>query len=374
VDNRLLYDLRSDGVLYSLGGSISALVKRKSPTRAQIEMWREDVLLAPETGDLGSSTFRTKLVQLAGERFGEVKSLAEELGLIAAAFDEHSREREEAASEDDEQTNDPALVGTPYRVVDGGLVRLRNTREGEIPQRLTNFVAHVEEEVVKDDGAEAKRIYRVAGETKDRALPQTEVPAAQFGGMNWLSDAWGLAARITAGQGARDYTREAIELLSGDARVRRLYTHTGFRELADGELVYLHADGALGAEGVEVELEAGLERYVLPSGAADSQEELAAVRRSLSFLEIGPTRITAPLLAAAYLAPLSEIVAPDFVLWLWGARAPIRAPPPPSPSPTSATSRRPTCRSPSRALRTPWSVRFSCSRTCWPWWTTGARP
>ena len=43
--NRLLYDLRSDGVLYSLAGSISALVKRKSPTRTQVEMWRSAAFL-----------------------------------------------------------------------------------------------------------------------------------------------------------------------------------------------------------------------------------------------------------------------------------------------------------------------------------------
>ena len=318
MDNRLVYDLRSDGVLYSLGGSINALVKRKSPTRVRIEMWKEDVLLAPETGDLGTSSFRTRLVELAGERFGEVNGLAEELGLIAAAFDEHSREREEAASEDDEQTNDPALVGTPYRVVDGGVVRLKNTREGEIPQRLTNFTARVEEEVVRDDGADVRRIYKITGNSREKTLPRAEVPAAQFGGMNWVSDVWGLSARITAGQGARDYTREAIELLSQEATSRRLYAHTGWRELPTGERAYLHAAGATGADDVEVELEPGLERYALPS-AQCTQEELAeAVRVSLALAEMAPRRITAPLLGALYLAPLSEIVVPDFVLWLWG--------------------------------------------------------
>src|SRR5215210_2925582 len=164
-------------------------------------MWKEDVLLAPETGDLGTSSFRTRLVELAGERFGEVNGLAEELGLIAAAFDEHSREREEAASEDDEQTNDPALVGTPYRVVDGGFVRLKNTREGEIPQRLTNFTARVEEEVVRDDGADVRRIYKITGNTREKTLPRAEVPAAQFQGMNWVSDVWGSLPASRPGRG-----------------------------------------------------------------------------------------------------------------------------------------------------------------------------
>ena len=128
--NRLTYELRSDGVLYSLHGGISALVKRKSPTRVQVELWREDALIPPESGDLGTSGFRDKLVSLARERFGEVNGLADELGLIAAGFESHAKEREDAASQHDGETNVPELVGTPYRVVNGGFVRLKNTREG----------------------------------------------------------------------------------------------------------------------------------------------------------------------------------------------------------------------------------------------------
>ena len=108
-------------------------------------------------------------MDLARERFGEVNGLADELGLIAVAFEAHLKEREEAASEDDEQTNEPALVGTPYRIVDGGIVRLKNTREGEIPQRLTNFTASVEEEIIRDDGAEVRRIYSSRARRPKRA-------------------------------------------------------------------------------------------------------------------------------------------------------------------------------------------------------------
>ncbi|MDQ4042522.1 MAG: hypothetical protein M3118_01720, partial [Actinomycetota bacterium] len=291
MSNKLSYELRSDGILYSLKGGIGALIKRKSPSRVQVELWREDVLIPPESGDLGTSGFRSKLVDLAHKRFGEVNGLADELGLIAVAFDAHLEEREEAAAKDDEETNIPELVGTPYRVVGGGFVRLKNTREGEIPQRLANFTAKVEEEVVKDDGAEVRRIYRVAGETKDKVLPSADVPAAQFGAMNWISDAWGLAARLTAGQGAKDYTREAIELLSGDAHIRRLYAHTGWRELPGGERVYLHASGAAGADGVEVELEPGLERYTLPPAPSNPEELAEAVRWSFALTKLAPWRI-----------------------------------------------------------------------------------
>jgi hypothetical protein len=188
VTNELSYELRSDGILYALDGDIKVLVKRKSPSRVQVELWRGDVLVAPESGDLCTSSFRNKLVDLARERFGEVNGLADELGLIAVAHEAHLKEWEETASDHDEVTNTPELVGTPYRIVNGGIVRLKNTREGEIPQRLTNFTARVAEEVVRDDGAEVRRIYRLEGEAGNKPLPQVEVPAAQFSNMNWVSD------------------------------------------------------------------------------------------------------------------------------------------------------------------------------------------
>jgi hypothetical protein len=249
ADPSLEYELRNDGVLYTLGGDVRVKVQRKSASRVMILMQRGGVIIPPETGDLGTSAFRDRLVGLARERFGEVNGLAEELGLIAVGFEAHLEEREGAAAEDDEQNNVPEFVGTPYRVADGGLVRLKNTREGEIPQRLTNFTARVEEEVVKDDGAETRRIYRLSGRSGERELPSAEVPASRFGSMNWIPEHWGLSARIAAGQGTKDLVREAVELLSRSARTRHTYAHTGWRELPDKRRVFLHAGGASGRKG-----------------------------------------------------------------------------------------------------------------------------
>ena len=168
ADPTLEYELRNDGVLYTLGGDVRVKVQRKSASRVMILMQRGGVIIPPETGDLGTSAFRDRLVGLARERFGEIDGLAGDLGLIAVGFEAHLAEREEAAAEDDEQNNVPELLGTPYRVMNGGLVRLKSTREGEIPQRLTNFTARVEEEIVKDDGAETRRIYRLSGRAGER--------------------------------------------------------------------------------------------------------------------------------------------------------------------------------------------------------------
>ncbi|MDP9475895.1 MAG: DUF927 domain-containing protein [Actinomycetota bacterium] len=312
------YETRPDGVSYNLHDELRLKVTRKSPSRVKVTMQREDVIIPPESGDLATSGFREKLVNLARDRFGEVNGFADELDLIAVGFEAHLNERKEDAAVHDERVNVPELVGTSYRLVNGCIVRLKKTMEGEIPQRLTNFTARVEEEVIRDDGAETRRIYKVSGRAGGKPLVRVEVPAASFGAMNWVSDAWGLAARISAGQGAKDHAREALELLSANAATRRMYAHTGWREVDGGERAYLHATGAIGAEGVEVELEPGLERYALPLDVASGQDLARAVETSLDFLELASIRVTAPLLSAAYLAPLSEIVVPDFALWLWG--------------------------------------------------------
>src|SRR5919202_4239265 len=90
----LAYELRDDGVLYTLHDGVRVKVQRKGQSRVRVSLQRDNTIIPPETGDLGTGTFRSKLLGLARERFGEVNGLGEELGLIAVAFEEHSKERE----------------------------------------------------------------------------------------------------------------------------------------------------------------------------------------------------------------------------------------------------------------------------------------
>ena len=108
---------------------------------------------------------------------------------------------------------------------------------------LTNFIARVEEEVLRDDGAEERRIYKVGGRIGDWHLPKIDVPVSQFSSMNWVSELWGLEAHIMAGQYA--YAREAIELYSRGAIKKFRFAHTGWRVLPDGKRVFLHSKGAI---------------------------------------------------------------------------------------------------------------------------------
>ena len=51
----------------------------------------------------------------------------------------------------------------PYRIHDGCICVEKDTQDGPIRRRLCNFVAHVEEEIVLDDGAETTRAFVLRG-------------------------------------------------------------------------------------------------------------------------------------------------------------------------------------------------------------------
>src|SRR5690606_18913420 len=88
------------------------------------------------------------------------------------------------------------------------------------------------------------------------------------------------------------------------------YAHTGWRSDIDGCWRFLTASGALGAEGLDasVTVDLGTEAlnmYALPDPTAVETKALVeAVRASLTLLDAAPLTVTAPLLGAAYRAPL----------------------------------------------------------------------
>src|SRR5262249_1386121 len=111
--------------------------------------------------------------------------------------------------------------------------------------------------------------------------------------------------------------REAIQHMSADATARHVFTHTGWRDVG-GERVFLVNGGAIGAPGVEVELEGPLARYDLPTEVANVSDIASGMGASLRLLDVAPYRVSFPLWSAMYLAPLSELLPVDFTLWLLG--------------------------------------------------------
>ena len=117
--------------------------------------------------------------------------------------------------------------------------------------------------------------------------------------------------------GQQHHARVAIQWLSGQIRQERIFAHLGWRKHGP-HWMYLHAGGALGVDGplpsVQVQLPATLQSYqLLPS--KNSGGRVSAVHASLQVLSLAPDRITFPLLAAVYRAPLGRV---DFSLFLTG--------------------------------------------------------
>ncbi|MED1876732.1 bifunctional DNA primase/polymerase [Brevibacillus borstelensis] len=189
------------------------------------------------------------------------------------------------------------------------------------PYVISNFVARPTMEVIRDDGVSEERTFRIEGVlTGGRPLPPVDVPAAEFAGMNWVLNHWGITASIRAGMGKKDLCRDAIQNMASDVVQHRIFTHLGWRQLDSGQWVYLHAGGCIGADHVSVEIEKMLERYTLPPASKDLS---LCAKASLALLGIAPKDVTVPLLALVYLSPLVEVfkqagLEPNFLLWLYG--------------------------------------------------------
>jgi Toprim domain len=219
-------------------------------------------------------------------------------------------------------TNPVVEAGSYFVTRDGMIAWRKETRDGSVAVPLCNFTARIVAEEVIDDGAERRTILAIEGAMPDgRRLACARVLAERYSAMNWVTEAWGTAPVILAGQGRKDQLRAAIQMLSGAVASRTVYGHLGWRRIGD-HWAFLHSGGAICADGALdcIEVDTGTDgflAYELPAVPAAS-EIADAVRASLALLDLGPDTITGPVLGAVYRAPLSEPSPVDFALHLAG--------------------------------------------------------
>lgn len=195
----------------------------------------------------------------------------------------------------------------PYFIDDNGyLCRWKEKNDTKISVRLANFNARIIEEVCEDNGLEQTHRFVIEGRTKERALPRLNVTANQFPSMNWVCGGWGNRAILESGQNTKDLVRHAMQVQSKDAEKKTVFTHTGWRKVG-GIWVYLMASGGMGAENILVKLPQTLDRYRLP---LLPENEIEAIRASLSFLDIGKHKVTFPLYALLWLSPWTTLLNP----------------------------------------------------------------
>jgi hypothetical protein len=218
---------------------------------------------------------------------------------------------------------DNGPFGNRYvEAANGGGITWVFEKNGDIQeQRLCNFTARIVEELAQDNGLETSLLFRLTGCHDGRALTAIDMTYETFIGMAWPSKQWHSGCLVEPGTGIKDALRAAIQTISNKDELverRTLFTHTGWR-LIGGAWVYLHGGGGLGATGpvAGIETDLGdLARYALPEPSKTSQERLEAAQASSGYLALASLEITLPLLSCAFLAPLSQALNVDFMLWL----------------------------------------------------------
>jgi hypothetical protein len=213
-------------------------------------------------------------------------------------------------------------AGNQYEIRAGAVYRLHHTANGPVPVRLCNFSASIVGEVLRDDGQEQTLQLELEGRLETgEVLPAVRILTEDFNGMTWPLRLWGGRPNISADHGAHSHLRSAIQALSGDYPRRVVHMNTGWtsiRERVGDQLrerpAFLHAGGAIGAEGVEVDLEAPLDKFRLPdppTGEALKKD----VRASLRLLDLAPDRVSFPSLASVYRVLLGAV---DYSLHISG--------------------------------------------------------
>lgn len=206
---------------------------------------------------------------------------------------------------------------------DGALYsEIKEQRLHFMGEPLGNFWARISHELMVDDGLNPPTVrYSVEGGlATGQSLPSVQVEARSFGKLDWVPDNWGMRPIITLPPGKSYLLARAIQEVSMETVQReRLYTFTGWRE-CEGRRGFLSASGWLGVDGLndQVRVDLGtnnLRHYALPKGEFDHEQ---AVRATLDFLRLGPRKVTAPLWAAMYAAPLTSLRPLNAVLSVYG--------------------------------------------------------
>ena len=198
---------------------------------------------------------------------------------------------------------------------------------GNETKPLCDFVVLPRMELEKDDGVNVSKHFVLDGwNCKGRKLGRVTIPANQLEAMNWVTEKWGFDASLTPGSTTKGKVAWAIKKV-GQMTAKRVteYNHTGWRKIG-GKWCFLYHGGAVGMDGITVDMGDALKNYRLDGGGApgfDGIPYAEAVKSSLRIQEIMKEEIGIALLGTAFLAPLREWmsqtdIVPAFALFLYG--------------------------------------------------------
>lgn len=220
-----------------------------------------------------------------------------------------------------------------YGIQSGCFVRRQMVFESgrwveEPPLVLTNFTSWIVSQDIQDDGSGVPvRVLRIAGSMSwGEPLPEFEIAAEDWTKLSdWLHKHWGHKVIVFSRKTNVNAVLEAMALYSMDAPERRVYTHTGWIKMG-GRNVFLSPSGPIGldeaaasefAKSCAVSVHNTFRYYATPASVAHEQA-IEAYHWLERFMSIADMSITAPMVSALFLAPLSSLIRLNFILAFTG--------------------------------------------------------
>lgn len=205
---------------------------------------------------------------------------------------------------------------TRYLVRHGEIVKCVTDRNG-----ATNFdvilgceaqIARIDQKVITGDDPPSTTGYLVRAEHPDRPGEACEfrVSRKSWDSADWLYDLPWAGVTYDSSRSGLARIRDAVRMISRDADVATVHGAPGWVRGADGEWIYIHAAGALGAGGpvpAETELPPKLAWFILPDPPEDPAALRAAAEHSTGLVAALPPRIGAVLAGLAYRAAISRM-------------------------------------------------------------------
>lgn len=190
---------------------------------------------------------------------------------------------------------------------------------------ISNFLPVINTQITYKNGKDETTFYDVNALLldKSKALPPVMVTKEELARCSYVFEpTWRLNAILQPVSGVEKHIKAVAQIVSRDyIKCSEIYAHTGFTRI-NGELVYLYHGGIIGAaKDINVDLSQDkLEQYYFTDKEFDLKE---ALKTSYSILNVADVKITIPLLATTYLAPLRTLfnyngISPDYILWIEG--------------------------------------------------------
>jgi 5S rRNA maturation endonuclease (ribonuclease M5) len=257
---------------------------------------------------------------------GDISDIVAHFGIDTA--------REMLAAAVDVATEETRPKQEPYTQLPGGyalkggclyqdIAHSENSDARQELKYLLNGWVEAVGEVTHDNGIDVDRVLKLNFHCCNGKEIQAETSFKDLQNGQFLT-MFGMDARPAVGTTKKAYIADSILAQSDTAIRQTIYTQTGWRKIG-GSWGFLHGGGAIGAEGVTVELAGRNIQYQFPD--SESPERYETLQR---FFTVAPESITYPLVALAFLSPLNEAFRragyePAFVMWLQGTTGAMKS-------------------------------------------------